>query len=165
MMDSCQKSLIQSIGFLKPCKHCSVPNMSRSKLIRKCVWTRDFSIFVAKKAGPAGFTRFLLGGIDCTTSRSLKVDTRLKLISLKVDYDFGLASLRNTPFFLRNLREGLTFLHEILARSNFAPKTPPETPFDEVDTLEIDWVLGLAQMDFLWGFLEREAKSPETPLG
>ena len=44
MMDSCQKSLIQSIGFLKPCKHCSVPNMSRSKLIRKCVWTRDFSI-------------------------------------------------------------------------------------------------------------------------
>ena len=66
MMDSCQKSLIQSIGFLKPCKHCYVPNMSRSKLIRTCVWTRDFSIFVAKKAGPAGFTRFLLGGIDCS---------------------------------------------------------------------------------------------------
>ena len=76
------------------------------------------------------------------------------------------ASLRcGTHFFFRNPREGLTFLHEILARSNFAPKTPPETPFDEVDTLEIDWVLGLAQMDFLWGFLEREAKSPETPIG
>ena len=76
------------------------------------------------------------------TSRSLKVDTGLKLISLKVDYDFGLASLRNTPFFSKNLREGLTFLHEILARSIFARKTLSETPFDEVDTLEVDWVWG-----------------------
>ena len=66
--------------------------------------------------------------------------------------------------FFSNPCEGLTFLHEIFARSNFAPKTPPETPFDEVDTLEIDWVWGSLKLTFAGGSWKGKQNLSRKPL-